>query len=255
MSKYFTWIVGILLLASLHLQAYVFTNDITQGAYWPTFPIQMQVVVPTNDGGLLWSLVKECEQEWEDALGSDIWDIRQAGPGDQNTIYWEDNFGQVTGYNPNQTLALTLRYQQGGLMSQVKILLNGSSSLLRQNWSNLLKKTLLHEMGHTIGLDHSTEPAIMQAYIGQYGELENDDITGGNAVVDEQRHRQAIGYISPLSAKDQKMVSCATISFTNSDGGPLSLSFLFSLILGGLPLFLLRYCRKVIMEREKFSSL
>jgi hypothetical protein len=192
----------------------------------------MQVVVPTNDGGQLWSLVKECEAEWENSLGIDIWDIRQAQDGDKNTIYWEDNFGQVTGYNPNQTLALTLRYQQAGLFSQVKIILNGSISMLRQNWSGLLKKTLLHEMGHTFGLDHSTAPAIMQAYIGQYGELESDDIQGGGAVIDEQQHRQAVGYISPLSADDKKMVSCATVNFDHHSGGPGIFSFLFSLLLG-----------------------
>ncbi len=234
------WIFLMCLTILMPLHGYEFSPDIMQGMYWQSFPIKMQVVVPTDDGGLLLNLVRECEREWERDLGVDIWDIREATANDQNTIFWEDNFGVATGYNPAQTLALTVRHQQGGFFTKVQIILNGSLSILKQNWSNLLKKTLLHEMGHTIGLDHSTEPAIMQAYIGTYGQLEDDDIQGGNAVIDKQRHYQAIGYISPLAAEDQQMISCGTISFDSgggSGGGPSS--YILSLVMGLLPLLLM----------------
>lgn len=235
------WIVIFFLSSLFSLHAYEFAADVKQGAYWQSFPLKMQIVIPMNDGGQLFQIVKECENEWENALGVDIWDISQAGPNDQNTIYWEDDFGNVTGYNPSQTLALTLRYQQGGLFSKVQIIINGSLQILRQNWSSMLKKTILHEMGHTIGLDHSTAPAIMQAYVGNFSHLEDDDIQGANAVIDQQRSRQATGYISPLSAEDaQKIMSCGTLSLTddssNNGQGPISLSFLFSLLMGILPL-------------------
>lgn len=238
------WILFLVLLFSRSSFAYNFASDVQQGMFWSSFPLTMQVVVPTDDGGLLMKLVKESEQEWEDSLGLNIWDIRAAASGDENTIYWENDFGNATGYNPNQTLAVTFRYQQMGIFSKVQIVLNGSMSTLRQNWNSLLKKTILHEMGHTFGLDHSTEPAIMQAYIGAFNGLQADDIAGGNAVIDVQVERQATGAYLALDEQGNQIVACGSITtqtdINNGGSNLASLSFLISLLLGFIPVTFFR---------------
>ncbi len=232
------WIFLLMLLFGQISYGYQIASDVKQGMFWPSFPLAMQVVVPADDGGELLRLVQECAQEWEDSLGLNIWDIREARSGDKNTIYWENNFGQVTGYNPQQTLAVTFRYQQSGIFTRVQILLNGEIAVLRQNWNGLLRKTILHELGHTFGLDHSQLPAIMQAYIGNYAHIQDDDVQGANEVIDIQQQRQENGALFNLEDQQQKIVNCATVDLTSGNDGGGPLSFILSLLLGPLLLVL-----------------
>ena len=83
-----------------------------------------------------------------------------------NSIRRSDNFGAETGYDPNSTLAITIRHTQGPYLGKTEIILNGSMQFLRVNTSNILYKTLVHEFVHVLGLDHSSEAAIIQLIVG-----------------------------------------------------------------------------------------
>jgi hypothetical protein len=247
--KYFLYIfLGFFL--ALECFGYSFTQDFNRGIYWASFPIKMKkFVVDPSDGPLLESLVRECENEWEDAAGMEIWDIEDGFIVDSNVsgnyIRWSNNFAADTGYDPNSTLGVTIRYRVGTHFERTVIILNGELDYLRQNYMSILKKTILHEMGHTFGLDHSDQHAIMQAYLGSVKTLQDDDIRGVNAVIDETLRRQEVGYVSPISGdswsieKGEKTFgSCGSVAFAGDDssgsssGGNGVVSFLFSVLVG-----------------------
>lgn len=230
---------------TLPAHAYKFTVDFTNGFYWPSFPIGINKLV-TNpaDGSELARLVGQSENAWEDAVNRELWSFN---PGwivttafSGNYIRWSESFGAETGYDPNQTLAITIRYTNGPFMTRTEIILNGQNSALRNNQNGLLYKTILHEMGHTIGLDHSFEPAIMGAFASSVNSLQFDDVEGANAVVDETLYRQQIGYISPLSASGsstEEYGTCGSVNLLSADngqgppGGGFVISLLFGLLL------------------------
>jgi hypothetical protein len=76
--------------------------------------------------------------------------------------------------------------------------------------------TLVHELGHTMGLDHSENMLAVMAPTLQYSYsgLHSDDIAGMNDAHSQIEHRQEIRYVSPLAyAKDSESaqpLSCGT---------------------------------------------
>lgn len=223
-------------------QAYTFTSDFKNGFYWASFPIKMNKFAPvTSDSALLERLANEAVAEWEAVIGKDIWELTAVQNTENysgNFIRWSDNFGSETGYDPSRTLAITIRYNSGTNFQQTVIILNGSMASLRQNWGNTLKTTILHEIGHTLGLDHSEDSgAVMAASLGAAVDLQEDDIDGVNAVVDETSRRQSTGYVSPLSTStsEKKVAACGTIEdiSKNSGGsGGAMANFMGSLMVG-----------------------
>jgi hypothetical protein len=240
-------IIPLLLMAillSTKAHSYAFTVDFNKGFYWHSFPIQMsKFVADASDGDLLEQLTNQAEQDWESAVGKNIWEInpvKVTTAYSGNYIRWSTNFGAETGYDPNSTLAITIRYNQGTYFQQTVIILNGNISYLRQNLGNSLKTTILHEIGHTLGLDHSGANAIMAASLSNLSTLQQDDIQGVNAIVDETIRRQSIGYVSPFSStttqKNSLVPACGTIEDLGNGKGPGNGvgNFIGSLLIGFL---------------------
>lgn len=230
-----------------------FTSDFERGFYWGALPVRMDVVAANaSDGNQLASLVSQAVNAWESSTGSEIWDLVSGWSGSSrtgNSIRWSFNFAAETGYDPTVTLAVTIRYATGTYFSKTEIILNGQNASLRNNSNNILWKTILHEMGHTIGLDHSDQMAIMAPYVGSLNSLQYDDIQGMNSLVDSTRNRQATGYVSPVVASREEnaaqFAACGSIgglSGGSSSGGPGG-QFNISL-LAGLIIFLIRTNRK-----------
>jgi hypothetical protein len=252
----------IFLLTSPNAFSYNFTTDFNQGIYWKTFPIVMKkFVVQASDGALLTQIVAESEAEWENVVKNklgkkiDLWNFTspaQTGGFSGNYIRWSENFAAETGYSATTTLAVTIRYNAGSFLERVEIILNGNRSDLKQNWNQTLKKTILHEFGHSIGLDHTDANAVMAAYLGPYASLQSDDIEGGAKVVAETLYRQETGYTANIGSNEKYennlLGACGTVDIVKNQG-PGGGGFLSSILLGFALIIFLKISISLVYER------
>lgn len=228
--------IGILFSSNVH--AYNFTQDYLRGYYWAKFPIQMTPYASNEtDAQNLRAFVGSAVSSWESVVGKKIWSISNVERSTNyqgNFIRWSDNFGEETGYDPSSTLAITIRYNKGTYFERVVIILNGSNPYLRQNFSSYLQKTLLHEFGHTIGIDHSDDmSAIMYRSLSNIYSLNYDDIQAANEAIDSMVNKQATGYVSPYSTSEEKVAACGSVVDISGKGpGGGNGSFIISLLLG-----------------------
>jgi len=258
--KKFSFII--FLMSSLKAFSYQFTTDFNQGIYWKTFPIVMKkFVVEISDGALLTKIVSEAEVEWENVVKNklgkniDLWNFTSpvsSGGHSGNYIRWSENFAAETGYSALTTLAVTIRYNAGSFLEHVEIILNGNRSDLKQNWNQTLKKTILHEFGHSIGLDHTDANAVMAAYLGPYSSLQPDDIEGGAQVIAETLHRQEIGYVANIGSNEKYennlLGACGTVEIVK-DQGPGSSHFWSSILMGFALIIFLKISISLVYER------
>lgn len=244
----FSLLLGIFLgvFTTVVANAYTFTSDFQAGAFWPSLPVDIdKFAVDASEGTQLSAVVSDSEDEWESAVGTELWDFSTPVQYNQNfsgnNIRWSNNFSSDTGYDSQTTLAVTIRYRQGNHLVKTEIILNGELAYLRQNQGNILKKTILHELGHVIGLDHTSHYAIMRASVTDLDTLQSDDINGAIAVTDETLARQAGGgNVQPLAgdsieinSQREGLGACGTVAMIDdqSGGGPGN-GFIASLLIG-----------------------
>lgn len=214
----FTWMI--LLLVTFPAWGYQFTPDFTNGFYWHSLPIKITVLESDSERKqMLEDLSQAAIHDWEDSSGLKLWDFSDegSGAGVRNIIRWSENFAAETNMDPDSVLAVAIRYTDGPYFAKTEIVINGNHQL--NKYENYLRTTLTHELGHTMGLDHSEEmEAVMaptlQAY---YTGLHDDDVKGLNDAHAETLRRQTTGYVSPLSYETeqsamQEPVSCATVA-------------------------------------------
>ena len=237
----------ILLTISQSAYAYRFTRDFQNGFYWRNLPIDISVVEndPVRRKNLE-TLTASAIREWEDSTGLEIWNFLPGSP-TTNVIRWSNNFKAETSMDPENVLAVAIRYTEGPYFSKTEIIINGSHSY-NLNPSYLLT-TITHELGHTMGLDHSdVSSAIMWPELQLvYGVgVGQDDVLGLTAAYDTIIDRQLTRYVSPLayeSSSESQGLSCATVTTTPMAAG----QGVVSLLLG----ILISFVRKV---KAKFKS-
>lgn len=191
-------------------------------------------IIQDDETYYLETLTKAAEEEWESRVGREIWDIEDGVDAstqwEGNFIRWSYNFAAETGFDPQNTLAVTIRYSEGTYITRTEIILNGELDYLRQNWSRTLEKTLLHELGHTVGLGHSEEEAIMGASLSSVNYLQQDDEEGMSVLVDQTLDRQANGYVSPFAEDEESSaLACGSVDLNNDNNGSNAMG---SLIIG-----------------------
>ncbi len=228
-------------LFSFTSQAYRLTQDFNDGFYWSSLPIQFIVMDPDAQRmNMIASIAQDAVSDWQDALIDNLWNVssQQSAPvSNRNIIRWSTNFAQETGMSESSTLAVAVRYTGGPYIARGEIIINGKHPI--NSFPNQLKTVLVHELGHTLGLDHSeVNEAVMAPSLDlHYDGLHYDDVQGMSITVQETRRRQAIGYISPLSRREtteSSSMSCGTIDISSGDGGSGggSMNLILSLSLG-----------------------
>ena len=226
--------------------AYQFTRDFQNGFYWKDLPLNISVIEKENPErkDLLDQLTLSAVQDWESATGLSIWNIVGEGK-TSNIIRWSNEFSKETRMDDTTVLAVAVRYTEGPYFARAEIIINGNHPL--NSIVSYLYTTIKHELGHTMGLDHSdVKSSIMWPELQEYGVgVGEDDVKGMIAAYDTMTERQLTRYVSPL-AYEQKSesqgLSCATVTTTPMVAG----QGIFSLLLG----ILISFVRKI---KSKFK--
>jgi len=224
--------------------AYKLTSDFKNGFYWASNPINIMVVESDpNRKELLDNLAQSAIEDWQSSSGLSLWSFVNSGT--RNIIRWSKNFASETRMDPNSVLAVAIRYTDGPYFAKTEIVINGGHEL-NQNES-YLRTTLTHELGHTMGLDHSDNMDAVMAPTLQpwYQGLHQDDLERIHVAYAEMEHRQDTRYVSPLayskSENQQNGLSCGTIG-TQSSSPAMGLSNLLSIAAG----ILISFVRRII---------
>lgn len=225
---------------------YNLTQDFINGFYWASLPISFMVVEKDpSRRELLNNLAESAIRQWEKNTGFSLWDL--SNNSSANIIRWSTNFAQETKMDPNSVLAVAIRYTNGPYFAKSEIIINGSHSAFNSPYSAInntnIGTTLVHELGHTIGLDHSENMMAVMAPTLQYpyNGLQPDDLDGMKEAYEKTEERQVTRYVSPLAytkvSQTGQALSCGTTIPVQSSG-----SSMLSLGLG----LLIPFVRKVL---------
>lgn len=225
----------IIFLFSIPAWGYNLTQDFINGFYWANLPVK--IIVQEKDPArkaLLDELVNAAVSEWQNRTGLHLWDVTSGGT--KNVIRWSNNFARETQMDPTSVLAVAIRYTNGPYFAKSEIIINGQHSSFNTPFSSINKMnlgtTLVHELGHTMGLDHSENMMAVMAPTLQYpySGLHPDDIHGMADAHAQTEERQITRYVSPLAytkeTESSQPLSCGTVgaqSAATSAHGFLSL--------------------------------
>lgn len=223
--------------------SYQFTVDFQNGAFWSKFPIDLYISEKDEDrASLLFRHLTDAANDWENSLGRNIWNVKYGNESHQNQVKYSFNFQADVGKDPYGTLAVAYRVKKGAEFQRTGIVVNGEIPDLLYDES-LLRQTLLHELGHTIGLGHSDRPAIMGAVLGSVDYISSDDSLGLREAHDLHIHRQENGstYTGETKSEDEVLqgMGCGSISIDGGNPGSGPLSY----VLGVMMLFLIERSR------------
>lgn len=228
-----TFLLLFLFIQSAH--AYQFTRDFRNGFYWKDLPIHIRVEEQEDElrKELLTNLTTTAVQDWESATGLSIWNFMSEESGG-NVIRWSNNFGAETKMDDKTVLAVAVRYTEGPYFARTEIIINGNHPL--NSIVSYLYTTIKHELGHTMGLDHSdVKSSIMWPELQEYGVgVGEDDVRGMSAAYDTMIERQLTRYVSPLAYEKKsegQALSCATVSVTPMAAGQGILSLLTGILI------------------------
>lgn len=229
---------------STSLWAFRLTPDFQKGFYWQETPISITVIdSDASRKDRIESLALAAIDDWQMSSGLSLWDY--VGTGTKNIIRWSDNFAKETNMDPNSVLAVAIRYTNGPYFAKTEIVINGGHTYNHND--ALLRTTLTHELGHTMGLDHSEEGQAVMAPTLQpwYTGLHTDDVDGIREAIKVMEERQVTGYVSPLAYEEvpaeAQPVSCGTIGPSATVSSGMSVNGIVSLLAG----LLISFVRKL----------
>jgi predicted Zn-dependent protease len=190
-------VAGSLVLVFFVIAVFSTRAYVLEGPKWPngsTVAMQLSLGNPAytlSDGNTNWNVaVAPALDAWNQIMGgmqfAQVMNSTAAvvsGDRVNSMAFASTNFGHSFGSN---TLAITT-YWGSSTMIEADILFNSA-----QSWDSYrgplrsaidIQRVALHELGHVLGLDHSTAPgAIMNAYITDAYTLSADDINGAQAL-------------------------------------------------------------------------
>jgi len=220
--------------------SYNLTQDFINGFYWASLPVEFIINEsnPTRKA-MLEELAETAIKQWESKTGVDLWSLN--GSGSKNIIRWSTKFAAETQMDPSSVLAVAIRYTDGPYYARSEIVINGNHAAFNTGMTSMdrmnVATTLVHEFGHTIGLDHSeNEEAVMAPRLQYpYTGLHWDDIYGMQDAYNKTEQRQITRYVSPLAyakgTSSSQALSCGTVS-TGATGQNTFLSLGLGMLIG-----------------------